>query len=94
MSTFKPYTFVGDIAVTPSSVNRACPIYSTALRFAPEEDIYVSFGDSSVNAAIGSGIKILGGTVETIEIQYPAWTNYAVIAPVACNMNITGGSEL
>lgn len=85
MSAFRPATRLGDqtVSATMSGSQRweiTTPAYRV-VRFAPVDDIYVCWGDSSVEASQGStgNLKIPGGAIECL-LSPEGCSYFAVVA--------------
>lgn len=89
---FRPIQPLGDVTVGTSSARLSIGIAYKTVRFTPDEDVYLAFGDNTVTAVVGSGVFIPGGSTELFTMDN-TWTHYAHIGAVATKVNVTWGEN-
>jgi hypothetical protein len=89
---FRPLQTLGDLTVNVTQDRRTIGVAYKTVRFSPDEDVYIAFGDNTVAATVGSGVFIPGGSTELFTMDN-TWTHYSIIGAVVTKVNVTWGEN-
>lgn len=82
-----------DLTTSSTSARTALSASLRVIRFnAFDEDVYIQFGDNTIVAVLGEGLRIPAGQTELCEPPVSA-TNFAYITANAAKLNVCYGEN-